>query len=93
MIDILSNFENQTLIFLDDIAKELQYIFSFQIDILYDIIDAIYDCKLIFKEFNRNLFKAIEKGIITFKYDIKDYIEEIIGDLLYTTDFLSVNIK
>ena len=93
MIDILSNFENQTLIFLDDIAKELQYIFSFQIDILYDIIDAIYDCKLIFKEFNRNLFKAIEKGIITFKYDIKDYIEEIIGDLLYTTDFLSVNIN
>ena len=93
MIDKLSNFKNQTLIFLDNIEKELQFIVSFQIDILYDIIDAIYDCKLIFKEFNRNLFKAIEKGIITFKYDIKDYIEEIIGDLLYTTDFLSVNIN
>ena len=93
MIDILADFENKTLIFLYDIEDELKYIASFQIDVLYDIIDSIYDCKLIFKEFNRNLFKAIEKGIITFKYDIKDYIDEIIGDLLYITDFLSININ
>ena len=93
MIDILGGFKNQTLKFLDDIENELTSITSFKVDFLYDIIDSIYECKFIFKNFNNNLFKAIEKGIITFKYDIKDYIDEIIGDLLYITDFLSVNIN
>ena len=48
---------------------------------------------MVIKEFSKNLFKAIDKGIITFKYDIKDYIENIIGDLIYITDFLSININ
>ena len=78
MSEIISNFENKTLLFLDNI---------------YDIVDAIYDGKQLFKNFIKNLFKAVEKGIITFKYDIKDYIEEIIGELLYLTDFLSININ
>ena len=93
MIDILNIFENNTLEFLENIEKELLYVDDFQIDLLYDIIDQIYEAKLIFLEFNKNLFKSIEKGILTFKYDIKDYIDEIIGDLLYITDFLSVNIN
>ena len=93
MIDILNFFENNTSEFLENIEKELLYVDDFQIDLLYDIIDQIYEAKLIFLEFNKNLFKSIEKGILTFKYDIKDYIDEIIGDLLYITDFLSVNIN
>ena len=66
---------------------------DFQIDILYDIIDNLYESKLIFKYFNNNLFKSIEKGIIKFKYDLTEYIDELIGDLLYITDFLSININ
>ena len=93
MADILGGFKNQTLKFLDDIENELISISSFKVDFLYDIIDSIYECKFIFKNFNNNLFKAIEKGIIIFNYDIKECIDEIIGDLLYTTDFLSVNIN
>ena len=45
------------------------------------------------KEFRKNLVKAINKGIIVFKNDIKDYIKNIIGDLLYIIDFLSININ
>ena len=93
MVDILAKFENDTIRFLDNVEKEVYNINIFQIDVLYDIIDSIYDCKIIFKKFNKNLFNAIEKGILTFKYDIKDYIDEIIGDLLYLTDFLAVNIN
>jgi hypothetical protein len=93
MVDILDAFKNQTIKYLDDIENELTTISTFQIDFLYDIIDSLYECKFVFKNFNNNLFKAIEKGIITLKYDIKDYIDEIIGDLLYITDFLSVNIN
>ena len=78
---------------MNDIENELNNINDFQIDIFYDIIDLLYEAKKILKEFNKNLFKSIEKGIITFKYDIKDYIDEIIGDLLYITDFLSININ
>ena len=93
MVDILAKFQNDTIRFLDNVEKEVYNINIFQIDVLYDIIDSIYDCKIIFKKFNKNLFNAIEKGILTFKYDIKDYIDEIIGDLLYLTDFLAVNIN
>ena len=93
MIDILENFENKTLIFLSDVDNELDNIEDFQIDLLYDIKDQIYESELIFKKFNRNLFKSIEKGILTFKCDISDYIDLIIGQLLYITDFLSVNIN
>ena len=93
MIDILENFENKTLTFLDDIDNELDNIEDFQIDVLYDIIDQIYESKLIFTKFNRNLFNAIEKGILTFKCDINDHIDNIIGELLYITDFLAININ
>ena len=62
-------------------------------NLLYDIIDQIYESKLIFKKFNRNLFNSIEKGILTFKCDINDCIDIIIGQLLYITDFLGVNIN
>ena len=93
MIEILEIFENKTLLFLDDIENELKYIEDFQIDILYDITDQIYESKQIFKTFNRNLFKSVEKGILSFKCDINDYIDIIIGELLYITDFLAVNIN
>ena len=93
MINILENFENKTLTFLNDLEDELINIDDFQIDILYDIIDIIYESKQIFKKFNRNLFKSIEKGILTFKCDISDHIDNIIGELLNTTDFLAVNIN
>ena len=93
MLELLENFENKTLIFLDDMNKELEHIDDFQIDLLYDIIDQLYESKQIFLKFNRNLFKSIEKGILTFKCDINDYIDSIIGQLLYITDFLAVNIN
>jgi len=93
MVDILEKFENNTMTFLENIELELNNEQEFQIDILYDIIDQVYECKLIFLQFNKNLFKSIEKGILTLKYDLGDYIEEIIGDLLYITDFLAVNIN
>ena len=93
MIDILEKFENNTMTFLENIELELNNVYEFQIDILYDIIDQIYESKLIFLQFNKNLFKSIEKGILTLRYDLRDYIEEIIGDLLYITDFLAININ
>ena len=92
MLNILELFQNNTLKFLDNIEEELENINTFHIDLLYDIKDEIYESRLIFKQFNRNLFKSIEKGIITFKYNLTEYIDETIGDLLYITDFLSVNI-
>ena len=93
MVNNLNLFNNQTLSFLDNIKEETEKIEIFQIDLLYDIIDLIYDAKIIFRDFNKNLFKAIEKGILTFKYDIKDQIEMIIGELLYITDFLAINLN
>ena len=93
MLDKLEKFQNNTLIFLENVQKEIEKINDFQIDLLYDLVDQIYNVKEILKSFNKNLFKAIEKGIITFRYDIRDYIDDIIGDLLYLTDFLSVNIN
>ena len=93
MLNSLEKFQNNTSIFLENIQKEIEKINDFQIDLLYDLVDQIYNAKQIFKNFNKNLFKAIEKGIITFRYDIRDYIEEIIGELLYLTDFLCTNIN
>ena len=46
---------------------------------------------MIFKEFIKKLFEAVDKGVTNFKYDLNTFIEEIIGELLYLTDFLSVN--
>ena len=94
MIENLEFFSNETLLFLDKIEDEVNNITKFEkIDFLYDILDNIYECQLILLQFNRNLFKAIEKGILTFKTDIEEYKEFIIGDILYVTDYLSININ
>ena len=93
MINLMEIFEKNCLKFYDNVDKELIKVEEFQIDLLYDTYDIINDSKIIFKQFNKNLFKSIEKGIITFKYDIYEFIYEIIGELLYITDFLSGNLN
>ena len=93
MINNLENFYNDTLKFLNDIKNELSKINDFQIDVLYDIIDSINDSIELFEQFNKKLFLSIEKGIITFKFDLINFIENLIGDLLYITDFLSCNLN
>ena len=45
------------------------------------------------KDFIKKLFKAVDRGVTLFKYDLTDFMEEIIGELLYLTDFLSININ
>ena len=94
IIDILEKFHNITLLFLEDIHNEIKNLTKIEkIDFLYDVLDVIYDYKSILKQFNKNLFKSIEKGIILFRTDIYEFIESIIGDLLYITDYLSININ
>ena len=93
MFETIIVFKNDTLIFLNYVNHEVDIIQTFQLDVLYDIIDAIDDGKKVFTEFFKKLFKAVDRGITTFKYDLRDFIEEIIGDLLYLTDFLSININ
>ena len=93
MFDKIISFKNDTLLFLLNIKNEVDIIQTFQLDILYDIIDIIYDGMSVFKEFIKKLFKAVERGIMNFKYDLRDYMEEKIGDLLYLTDFLSINLN
>ena len=93
MIDAIERFENNTMNFFKGLKQEIKILDYFQIDILYDIIDVIHDANLIFNKFNKYLFKSIEKGILTFKYDIKDFVDEIMGDILYIVDFLSININ
>ena len=93
MIDIIERFENETMNFLKGLEQETKSLDNFEIDILYDFIEVIHDANIIFKKFNEYLFKSIEKGIFTFKYDIKNFVEEIIGDILYVVDFLSININ
>ena len=93
MIDIIEIFENNTMIFFENMEKELRYLNNFHIDLLYDIIDIINEAKLIYKQFNNNLFNSIEKGILSYNYDLKNFIDEIMSDILYLLDFLSVNIN
>ena len=94
MINNLEIFHNSTMIFLDKIEEEVINLTNIEkMDFLYDILDSIYDCKLILKQFNKYLFKSIEKGIMIFEIDIYDFIEALIGDLLYITDYLSININ
>ena len=45
------------------------------------------------ENFNYRLFDSIEKGIIQFESELKEYFEIVIGSLLYVTEFLSVNIN
>ena len=90
---ILENFYNNTLDYIKDIENELNKIDNFQIDVLFDIIDSINDCKEILENFNYKLFDTIERGIIQFKSELTEYFEIAIGSLLYVTEFLSVNIN
>ena len=94
MINILEIFHNSTLAFLDEIEEEINNLTKIEkLDFLYDILDSIYDCKLILKQFNKYLFKSIEKGILLFEVDLYDFIDYLIGDLIYITDYLSININ
>ena len=93
MLDLVEEFNNKTFDFLVDVSEEVERINNFQIDLLYDLIDIIYETKKIFKDFNKNLFLAIEKGIKNFRLDFNDFIHNIMGDLLYLVEFLSVNIN
>ena len=93
MSDNLENFTNTTSKFLEKIEDEINMLIKIEkIDFLYDILDNIYESNLLIRQFNNYLFKAIEKGIIAFQIDINEFKETIIGDLLYITDFLSINI-
>ena len=94
MINNLEIFSNAILLFLEQIWNEVNYMTKFEkIDFLYGILDNIYESKLLLKHFNDNLYKAIEKGILSFGSDIQQFLEPIIGDLLYIADFLFLNIK
>ena len=93
MTNILEQFYIDTLKFLNDTKNELQNINDFQIDVLYDIIDSINDCIDLFEQYNNKLFLSIEKGINNFQFELDQFIENLIGELLYITDFLSVNIN
>ena len=94
LINDLEIFSNATLLFLEQIGNEVNNIKKFEkMDFLYGILDNIFEAKLLLKQFNKNLYKAIEKGIISFGSDIEQFIEQIIGDLLYITDFLYLNIN
>ena len=93
MLLLVEDFNNKTCIFLLKVKEEVAKIENFQLDILYDLIDIIYETKKIFKDFNKNLFFAIEKGIKVFRFDFQDFIYEMMGDLLYLVDFLSINLN
>ena len=55
MFEIILSFKDNTLQLLIDIKKEVDKIKTFQIDILYDIVDIISDSLLLFKEFQEKL--------------------------------------
>ena len=94
MIQYLDIFYNNTINFLNEIEIEVNNLLKIEkSDFLFDILDNIYQCKLILKEFNKYLFKSIEKGITLFEIDLYDFIENVIGDLLYITDYLYININ
>ena len=93
MFNIIISFKNYSLLFLTNLKKEVETIQTFQIDILYDLMDLLYETKLVLKDFIAKLFQAVDTGVTTFKYKLRDYMEEIIGQLLYLTDFLSVNLN
>ena len=89
MNNLLINFCNNTLLFLDNIQEEMEKIDEFSIDYFYDIIDG----KMILKEYVLKLFSSVEKGIIILKKNINNNAEKNIGDFLYITDFLSINLN
>ena len=93
MLLLVEEFNNKTCDFLLEVKEEVAKIENFQLDLLYDLIDIIYESKKIFKDFNKNLFLAIEKGIKTFRLDFQDFLYEMMGNLLYLVEFLSVNLN
>ena len=93
MNNLLINFCNNTLLFLDNIQEEMEKIDEFSIDYFYDIIDVLIDGKMILKEYVLKLFSSVEKGIIILKKNINNNAEKNIGDFLYITDFLSINLN
>ena len=82
MLLLVEEFNNKTCDFLLEVKEEVAKIENFQLDLLYDLIDIIYESKKIFKDFNKNLFLAIEKGIKTFRLDFQDFLYEMMGNLL-----------
>ena len=93
MNNLLINFCNNTLLILDNIQEEMEKIDEFSIDYFYDIIDVLIDGKMILKEYVLKLFSSVEKGIIILKKNINNNAEKNIGDFLYITDFLSINLN
>ena len=93
MTIILEKFYFETLYFLNNTKNELNNINNFLIDVLYDIIYSINDCIDLFEQYDNKLFLSIEKGITNFKYELNQFIENLIGELLYIADFLSINLN
>ncbi len=92
-LDHLDTFSNNTMNYLNDLEELIKDILNFQIDVLYDIIDNIEEAKNIFKNFCFLLFDSISKGIKTFKNDLNNYFDEMIGELLYITEFISYGVE
>jgi len=93
MNNLLIKFCSDTILFLDNIQIEMSKIEDFTIDFFYDIIDAINDGKMILNEFTLKLFTSVEKGFLILKKNINNNAEKNIGELLYITDFLSINLN
>ena len=91
MVNNLDKFYNQSIKYLNDIENLITE--NCQIDILYDIKDNLVKAKKIFSKFVNLLFKAIEKGTSYFKYNLKQYIETLIGDLLINSQFISESLN
>jgi hypothetical protein len=89
----VDEFNNKTYTFLLEVGEEVSKIENFQLDLLYDLNDIIYESKKIFKDFNINLFKAIEKGMSKFQYNLQEYIQNLIGDLLYNSQFIAESLN
>jgi hypothetical protein len=89
----LEIFKNNTLKYINELENLIQNISNFQIDVLYDIKDNIEEAKKIFKNFCTLLFNSITKGINIFRIDLSEYMDEIIGDLLFITEFISSGLK
>ena len=64
MNNLLINFCNDALLFMDNIQEEMKKIDDFSIDLFYDIIEAINDAKMILIEFTLKLFSSEKKELL-----------------------------
>jgi hypothetical protein len=87
MVNNLEVFYNKSINYLKDIESLITE--NFQIDILYDINDNAIKAKKIFTKFINLVFKSIEKGMSYFKYNLQEFIENLIGDLLKNSKFIA----